>query len=187
MIGRITPDNTYWLLSVAADETVTDVPVAARLPERDAPDPTVTFPKFRVTGETDRIPGLMPVPDSAISSGEFDASETIARVPLAAPAPVGAKVAVKVRLWLGFKVTGMASPEIENPAPETFACEIVTGDPPVFVNASHRLAVFPTCTLPKARLAGFALSVPDGGPEIVTVYFAVDLWPPLPCTVTLNT
>jgi hypothetical protein len=63
---------------------------------------------------------------------------------------------------------GRVSPEIENPVPETFACEIVTEDPPVFVNTSHKLAVFPTCTLPKARLAGFALSVPGGGPEIAT-------------------
>ena len=81
---------------------------------------------------------------------------------------------------------GKVSPEIENPAPETFACEIVTEDPPVFVNASHKLAEFPTCTLPKERLAGLALSVPNGGPEIATVYFAVERWPPLPCTVMLN-
>ena len=186
MIGRVSPDNTNWPLFTLADDTVTDVPVAARLPGRETLDPTVTFPKLNVAGETDRTPGLVPVPESATLSGEFAALETTVRVLLAAPAAAGVKVAVKVTLWVGAKVIGKVRPAIENPAPERFACEIVTEDPPVFVNASYKLAVFPTCTLPKARLNGDALSVPDGAPAIATVYFAVDVWPPLPCTVMLN-
>lgn len=185
VIGRVSPDTTNWPLPTPSDDTVTDVPVAARLPARETLDPTVTFPKFSVAGETDRTPGLVPVPESATLSGEFAASETTARMPLAEPAAAGVKVAVKLTLWAGARVMGKVSPEMENPA-ETFACEIVTGDPPVFVNASHRLAVLPTCTLPKARLLGFALSVPGEDPEIAIVYFAVAMWPPLPLTVMLN-
>lgn len=186
MIGRVSPDNANWPLSTPADDTVTDVPVADRLPARETLDPTVTFPKLSAAGETDRTPGLVPVPESAILSGEFAASETTTKVALAAPGAAGVKVAVKLTLCVGVKVMGKVSPEMENPAPEAFACEIVIADPPVFVNASHRLAVFPTCTLPKARLDGFAVSVPGGGPEIETVYFAVERCPPLPCTVMLN-
>src|SRR3984885_2167226 len=186
VIGRVSPENTNCPLSAPADDTVTDVPVAARLPPRETLDPTVTFPKLSVAGEADRTPGLVPVPEGATLSGEFDASETTASVLLAAPAAAGVKVAMMVTLWVGVKVMGKVSPEIENPVPETFACEIVTEDPPVFVNTSHKLAVFPTCTLPKARLAGFALSAPGGGPEIATEYFAVERWPPLPCTVMLK-
>ena len=69
---------------------------------------------------------------------------------------------------------GRLSPEAENPTPVTFACEIVTGDPPELVSVSYRLVVVPTCTLPKARFAGFALSVPEGAPAIVTAYCFVE-------------
>ena len=58
--------------------------------------PTVTFPKFALLGFAVNAPGVRPVPESGILSGELDASETMLNVPLAAPALVGAKVAVKV-------------------------------------------------------------------------------------------
>ena len=65
---------------------------------------------------------------------------------------------------MGFNVVGNVSPLIENAAPVTLACEIVTEEPPVFVKVSERFAVPPTCTLPKARLEGFGLSVPGVTP-----------------------
>ena len=117
----MSPESTNCPLSTPADDTVTDVPVEAKLPTSETLDPTVTFPKLSVPGETDRAPGVVPVPESATLSGEFDASETTASVLLAAPAAAGVKVAVKVTLWVGVKVMGKVSPEIENPAPETFA------------------------------------------------------------------
>ena len=61
-------------------------------------------------------------------------------------------------------VTGKDNPLIENAAPVTFACVMVTDVPPVLVNVSDRLAWLPTWTLPKARLVGFALSVPGVTP-----------------------
>ena len=61
-------------------------------------DPTATLPKLRLVGDTANWPAAVPVPESAIVSGELDAFDTTDRLPLAAPAPVGAKVAVKVTL-----------------------------------------------------------------------------------------
>ena len=55
-------------------------------------------------------------------SGELDPSDTIARLPLAAPVTVGVKVAVKVTLWVGLSVVGKVRPLIEKPVPVTVAC-----------------------------------------------------------------
>jgi hypothetical protein len=54
-------------------------------------------------------------------SGELDASDTIDTVPLAEPAPVGAKVTVKVTLWFEDSVAGKVNPLTEKTAPETLA------------------------------------------------------------------
>jgi hypothetical protein len=97
-------------------------------------------------------------------SGELGASETIARLPLAAPAAVGENFTVKVTLWLGVSVVGKVSPVIEKPVPVTLACEMVTLDPPVLVRVSDKLALLPTWTLPNERLVGLAASVPGVTP-----------------------
>ena len=81
-----------------ADETVTDAPLAIRLPSSDEFNPTTTLPKLRLAGDTANWPAAVPVPESAMLSVEFDALEATDRFPLAAPALVGAKVAVKVTL-----------------------------------------------------------------------------------------
>ena len=60
--------------------------------------PTVTFPKSTLVGFAFSAPGVRPVPESEILSGELDPLETMLNVPLAAPALVAAKVAVKVTL-----------------------------------------------------------------------------------------
>jgi hypothetical protein len=51
--------------------------------------PTVTLPKFKEAGETDR-PACAPVPDNEIANGEFEASLRTVIVPFAAPETVGA-------------------------------------------------------------------------------------------------
>ena len=81
-----------------AEATVTEAPLAVRLPFSDAFDPTVTLPKLRLVGDTANVPAAVPVPESAMVSVGLDAFEATDRFPLAAPAPVGAKVAVKVTL-----------------------------------------------------------------------------------------
>jgi hypothetical protein len=49
---------------------------------------------------------------------------------------------------------------MENPVPLAVAAEMVTVVPPVLVMVSDKFALLPTCTLPKARLVGLAVSVP---------------------------
>ena len=61
-------------------------------------------------------------------------------------------------------VAGRVNPLIEKAAPLTFACEIVTEEPPVLVSVSERFVLLPTCTLGKAKLIGFALSMPGVTP-----------------------
>ena len=81
-----------------AEETVADAPLAVRVPLSAELDPTVTLPKLRLVGDAANWPADVPVPESAILSGEFDAFDTTDRFPLAAPALVGVKVAVNVTL-----------------------------------------------------------------------------------------
>lgn len=98
MTGIEIPESTNSPFVRLAEETVTAVPLAVRLPFRDALDPTVTLPKLRLVGDTANVPAAVPVPERLIVSGEFEAFETTDRLPLAAPAAVGAKVALNVTL-----------------------------------------------------------------------------------------
>jgi len=143
--GKVRPLTEYPAPVTLACVIVTaDPPVLVSVSERLELLPVWTLPKARLAGFAESWPSVMPVPERAIFSGELDAFDTIASVPLAAPAAVGVKVAVKVTLWVGFSVAGRVRPEIENPAPVTVACEMVTAVPPVLVRVSERFALLPT-------------------------------------------
>src|SRR6266404_1959517 len=144
VFGNVIPESTNSLLLLLPEVTVTEAPVAVRLPLREALALTTTLPKLSVPGETDSCPAAAPVPDRAMLRVELDASERIARLPVAAPALAGANLTVNVTLWAALRVVGSVSPVIEKPAPVAFACEMVTAVPPVLVNVSDRLAVLPT-------------------------------------------
>ena len=103
-------------------------------------------------------------PESAMFSGELEASDTRASVALTAPADDGLKVTVKVMLPLAVRVAGKVRPLTEKLAFETLAAEILTVVPPVLVTVSDRPLVLPTATLPKERLAGLAASAPPVTP-----------------------
>ena len=98
VVGREIPESTNSLPFRLAEETVTDAPLAVRVPFSEEFDPTTTLPKLRLVGDTANVPTAVPVPESAMVSVELDAFEATDRFPLAAPALVGAKVAVKVTL-----------------------------------------------------------------------------------------
>ena len=98
------------------------------------------------------------MPDSETFKVGFDALETTVMPPVALTAPCGANSAVKVTLAPGRRTSGRVSPLTLNPVPVTVACAIVTLFPPVFVKESVRVTLEPACTLPKARLAGLAMS-----------------------------
>ena len=142
--GNVIPDSTNSLFVMPAEEIVTDAPVAFRVPLSEELDPSTTFPKLNDAGETANCPGVVPVPERPMESGELDAFETIDTVPLAEPALVGAKVTVNVTLWFEESVLGRVNPVSEKAAPVTLAWDIVTEDPPVLVTVSDLLLLLPT-------------------------------------------
>jgi hypothetical protein len=71
---------------------------------------------------------------------------------------------VNVTLCPAVSWAGVDKPEILKPAPETAAWLKLSVDPPEFVRVSERLRLFPTCTLPKLKLTGFAVSAPGTFP-----------------------
>ena len=82
----------------ATEEMVTLDPVAERVLVKFFVAPTVTLPKLKLDGLAVSCPVAVPVPLIASASVGFGAFDVIVKVPLAAPADVGVKVAVKVRL-----------------------------------------------------------------------------------------
>jgi hypothetical protein len=60
--GSEIPESTNSLLLRLADVTVTDTPLAFRLPLSDELNPTTTLPKLRLVGETANVPAAVPVP-----------------------------------------------------------------------------------------------------------------------------
>ena len=120
--------------------------------------PTVALPKLNAEGAMVSWPCAVPVPESETLKVEFDPLDATVMSPVALAADCGVNTALKVTLAPGLRTSGKLGPLMLNPVPVAVACEIVTFDPPVFVNESIKVAVLPTCTLPNARLKGLALS-----------------------------
>ena len=78
------------------------------------------MPKAALDGVA-AICGCVPVPVSAIASGEFGALLTIEMLPVALPAVVGANRAVKVAICPALIVKGVAIPLMLKPAPDAVA------------------------------------------------------------------
>lgn len=176
--GRLSPLMLYPLPVANAAEIVRfDPPELVRVSFNDLEFPTVTLPKLWLVGFGVICPRATPVPVSAMFSGELVASETTARLPLTAPATVGANLTENVTVCVGVKVTGSVSPVTEKPAPVTLACEMVTLTPPVLVKVSDRLELLLIWTLPKGKLTGFAESVPAATPVPARAMFSVGLEP----------
>ena len=100
------------------------------------------------------------LPDNGMFKLELEAFEVRTILPLMVPAAVGANFTVKEELCPAFSVRGSVSPLRLIPLPVTEAAEMVTEEPPVLLRVSARLALLPTCTLPKARADGLGLRVP---------------------------
>jgi len=80
--------------------------------------PSITLPKLKLAGLTVN-PGCAPVPLRAIVAGEPAALLVIVTLPLAAPAVVGVKTTLNVRVCEGFKVAGTVAPLNVYPVPLT--------------------------------------------------------------------
>ena len=57
------------------EEIVTDEPVALRVPDRDAFDPVLTLPKFKLAGDSANCPAALSLPESPMFSCGLEASE----------------------------------------------------------------------------------------------------------------
>ena len=95
----------------------------------------------------------------------LDPFEVNVTLPVTLPTDAGVNETVKVVLCpAAMSVTGVVIPLMENPEPLIVAEEIVTLTPPVLVTVSDRDCLFPTVTLPKPRLVGFAPRAPGASP-----------------------
>src|SRR5271165_2817568 len=95
--GSDNPPTLNAELFVLAPVKVTLAPLAVILPDPLPLVPTTTLPRARLVGDTVSCPAAaVPVPDSAMVSVGFDASEVMVTVPLALLAVCGANVTVKV-------------------------------------------------------------------------------------------
>src|SRR5215470_13101153 len=106
------------------------------------------------------MPGVWPLPESAMARDVFEASLAMFSVAVLLPPVVGEKTTLKFVLCPGARDIGKPSPDTLNPAPETDACETVTVDPPVLVNVSGWAWLVPTGTLPKLKVGAPAAKVP---------------------------
>jgi hypothetical protein len=151
-------------LPFACEMVTAEPPVLVRVSDKFALLPTCTLPKARLVGFAVSVPGVTPVPESGILKLESEAVEVMLTLPVAAPLVVGEKRTVNEVLWPAVNVKGKVSPLKLNLVPLAVAAEIVRFDPPVLVRVPDKFALLPTCTLPKARLVGFAVSVPGVTP-----------------------
>ena len=145
-------------LPFACEMVTAEPPVLVRVSDKFALLPTCTLPKARLVGFAVSVPGVTPVPESGILKLESEAVEVMLTLPVAAPLVVGEKRTVNEVLWPAVNVKGKVSPLKLNLVPLAVAAEIVRFDPPVLVRVPDKFALLPTCTLPKARLVGFAVS-----------------------------
>jgi hypothetical protein len=100
----------------------------------------------------------VPVPESAIASGELAALLTTVMLPARLPVAVGVNATLKEVDWLAAKVKGSAIPVVLNPAPLSVICEMEMLEFPVFEIVTLCVALVPVVKLPKLSDAGDAES-----------------------------
>ena len=159
-------------------ETVTfELPEFFRMTPSELLTPTATFPKFTLLGITVSCAnGATPVPVRVIAVGELSASLVTVKVPEEPPEEDGAKRICKVTLCPAAMEYRGVPLVMENAEPETLVWETLTAAVPVFFNVTLWVAVAPTETFPKLRLAGLAERVFE--PEVDCVFAVV--YPPQP-------
>ena len=131
--------------------------------------PTFTFPKLRLAGFALSAPGATPVPETAIVTDGFGASDAMVTFPLALPLVFGAKVTVNVAVFDASIESGVEIPLIENAELLTDTCEIDTLDESPLVIVTTCDLVAPTFTLPNASVVGLIAMRPAPSPERATV------------------
>ena len=121
--------------------------------------PTGTLPKSRlVVLELSDGADAMPMPLVAIANGELGASLTTEIEPVAFPADVGANTTLKAAFWPAAMLIGSVRPDVLNPAPVTFALEIITLVFPPFCSVMVCEFLEPAATSENRALIGAAES-----------------------------
>ena len=126
--------------------------------------PIVAVAKTRLVGFDVIAPAVAPIPVKGMLRLGFEAVDVMVTFPLADPDTVGANFTAKVVLCPAFNVRGTVIPLRANPDALTAACEIVTLEPPEFVNVPESDCVPPTVTVPNPRVAGFEVIAPAAAP-----------------------
>ncbi len=135
------------------------VPVLVTLIGSDFVWPSTTLPKLKLEGDAVK-PAWAPVPLTLIFAGEFAASLTIVIDPVMLPRLVGANETVSATFCDGLIVVGVGTPLVVKPAPAEVTLEIFAAAFPVFVKMICFSADVPVATVPKLRLAVFAVNWP---------------------------
>ena len=117
-------------------------------------------PKLTVEELAPSVPGVCPLPESAMASEAFEASLVTFSVAVLFPPDEGEKTTLKFVLCPGARDNGKLNPDTLKPAPETDACETVTVEPPELVSVSGWDWLVPTGTLPKLNVDDPAARVP---------------------------
>lgn len=102
--------------------------------------------------------GAVPVPDKAITSGEFVALLVTVMLPLALPTDDGANVTLQEVDCPAARLKGKPMEQMLKPAPLGVTCEIVTLEFPELVSVTLCVALVPVVRLPKLNDVGFAES-----------------------------
>jgi hypothetical protein len=109
-------------VAVTLEIVMLELPLFVSVALNELLAPTFTFPKPRLGGFTfTREVDTTPVPAKEIVNGELGALLTSETEPLAAPADVGVKTALKVDFPPAPIVSGVVRPVMLKPAPETLA------------------------------------------------------------------
>jgi hypothetical protein len=114
--------------------------------------PVTTEPKFALVGVTLKA-ACTPVPVTAATVLTPLLFVTV-KLPVAAPLVVGENRTVNVTVCEGTIVKGVVAPPTEIPEPLAATCVTVTLEFPVLESCTLCVALLPTFTLPKFRLAG---------------------------------
>jgi hypothetical protein len=120
-----------------------------------------------------------------MESGELAALLATEILPVMLPAAAGAKVAVRVAVCAGARISPEETPAALKPAPETVTFETVTLEFPAFVSVTVFVLLLDTFTLPKLKDDELELRSSD---DALTVSIAALLVavPAVLLTATLN-
>jgi len=160
--GKVAPDTVNPVpLIVGGPIVIGASPVEVSITGRVAFDPTITSPKFNVTGlifssglvrATPMVIRLMAIPL------RLKASLLIMSVPTDGLGILGAAVTFRFKASPGFSVRGKVAPDTVYSSPLIADEVIVNGAVPAEITVTGSVIVDPTATLPKLRLVVLILS-----------------------------